>query len=590
MVRQRLWLGYLAAALVVAVVYLRSGSLEVHAALMTALGVSSALASFGAILLWRPARRSIWILIGLAQSVEVIGTALFYRPLLSTGRPPTPGSVSDPFFIMFYVLFAFVLIALLRRRGSSRAAVLDAALLAVAGAVPIVLILVEPYLASSGVSVLGKAVQIASAFGDVILAAVFLRLVAAGGRHSPALLLLFAAVPCFLASDVIWNWLTLLHDFQLGSWGDSGWLLAFILTGAASLHPSMVGLQETEQAGVKEKAHQPALGKLYVVILGAALFVSPALRSAEQLSGRNFGSLTLLGLLSALAVLVLVRVAGAVRESERLRLEVAVQNDRLRELDRMKDEFVASVSHELRTPLTSISGYLEILRDDRTLGDEQERILEIVDRNADRLQRLVADLLFVANAEDAAVIGEKSEVDLTELARDALEAARARASTGKVTLELHGGPALLRGDPMRLSQVIDNLISNAIKFTPAGGQVHVRVDLVQERALLTVSDTGMGIPDEEQADLFQRFFRTRGANEAAIQGTGLGLSIAKQIVESHGGTIDFTSSEASARPSRLNCPPARRSAAPRRASTAASASPQCARSRGTRWPGRLPRA
>ena len=543
MVRQKLWLAYLVAALAVAVVYLRSGSLEVHAALMVAIGVSSALATFAAIMLWRPVRRRLWIVIGVAQAAEVIGTALFYRPVLSTGRPPAPGSVSDPFFIAFYVLFAFALIALLRRRGSSRAAVLDAALLAVAGAVPTVLILIEPYLATSGVSVLGKGVQITSALGDVILAAVFLRLVSAGGRQSPASLLLFAAVPCFLASDFIWNWLTLLGDFQIGSWGDSGWLLAYILTGAASLHPSMVGLQETGRAGVEERAGEPALGKLYVLVLGAALFVSPALRLAERLSGRNFGSLALLGLLSALALLVLARVTGAVRESERLRLELAAQNDQLREVDRMKDEFVASISHELRTPLTSITGYLELLREDQALDDEQERMLEIVDRNADRLQRLVADLLFVAKAEDADVMGTTSTVDLTELVRDALEAARPLATANEVIVELHGGSVLLHGDPRRLSQVIDNLISNAIKFTPGGGKVAVGVDLVAERVLLSVSDTGMGIPEAEQADLFQRFFRTRGANDAAIQGTGLGLSIAKQIVESHGGTIGFTSRE-----------------------------------------------
>jgi signal transduction histidine kinase len=224
-------------------------------------------------------------------------------------------------------------------------------------------------------------------------------------------------------------------------------------------------------------------------------------------------------------------------------LEVAKQNDRLRELDRMKDEFVASVSHELRTPLTSISGYVELLRDDDTLGDEQERMLEIVDRNADRLLRLVSDLLFVAHAEDAESERATLELDLMELARDAVEAAGPRARSGDVTLELHGGSAPLRGDPIRLSQVIDNLVSNAIKFTPGGGRVDLRIGLHDETVVLSVADTGMGIPEAEQADLFQRFFRTRGANHAAIQGTGLGLSIAKQIVESHGGTIGFTSRE-----------------------------------------------
>ncbi len=112
-----------------------------------------------------------------------------------------------------------------------------------------------------------------------------------------------------------------------------------------------------------------------------------------------------------------------------------------------------------------------------------------------------------------------------------------------MTLDLHGEPALLHGDPSRLSQVIDNLVSNAIKFTPTGGHIVVRVAGRGEHVVLSVCDPGMGIPEDEQADLFQRFFRTRGANNAAIQGTGLGLSIVKEIVESHGGTIGFTSRE-----------------------------------------------
>jgi signal transduction histidine kinase len=462
---------------------------------------------------------------------------------LTTGVPPAPGSAHDPFFITFYVLFAGVLVGLLRRRGSGRAAILDAALLAVAGAVPTVLVLIEPYIAQNGLPLLGKTAQIAAALGDVILAAVFLRLVSGGGRHSPSSLLLLAAVPSFLASDFIWNWATLLHNFGPGSWADTGWLFAYIFTGAASLHPSMVALEEATPGGVAQEGTQPALGKLYVIVLGAALLVSPGLHLEERLYGRSFGSLPVVALLSALALLVLVRVAGTVRESERLRLEVAEQNERLRALDRMKDEFVASVSHELRTPLTSISGYVELLRDDETLDAEQDRMLEIVDRNAHRLLRLVSDLLFVAQREEVDVVGETVPLDLAELARDALEAARPRASSGEVTLALDGGPVLLHGDPSRLSQVIDNLVSNAIKFTSAGGHVDVHVALSRDHALLSVSDTGMGIPEDEQAELFQRFFRTRGANDAAIQGTGLGLSIAKQIVEGCGGTIGFTSRE-----------------------------------------------
>jgi signal transduction histidine kinase len=544
MVRRKLWLIYLVATLVIAVVYLRSSSLAVHGAMNTGLGLSSVLATCAAIVIWRPERRLIWVLVGAAQAAEMIGTALWYRPILESGTYPAPGSVNDPFWISFYVLFSAALIMLLRRRGSTRAAVLDAALLAVAGAVPTVLILIEPYIAVNGLPVLGKAAQIAAALGDVVLAAVFLRLVSAGGRWSPATFLLFAAVPCFFASDFIWSWLTLLGNFTPGSWADEGWLLAYIFTGAASLHPSMARLGESEQVvDENERVRQPALGRLYLLVLGAALLVSPGLHLAEKLSGRIFGSLPVVGLLSALALLVLVRVAGTVRESERLRLEVADQNQRLLHLDKMKDEFVASVSHELRTPLTSIRGYLELIRDDKNIDEEQKKLLSIVDRNADRLLRLVSDLLFVAQREDAEVVGDISELDLMELARDGVEAAGPQARTAAVTLHLHGESALLRGDPSQLSQVIDNLISNAIKFTPAGGHIDVRVDGRVEQVVLAVSDTGMGIPKDEQADLFQRFFRARGANAAAIQGTGLGLSIVKQIVESHGGTIGFTSRE-----------------------------------------------
>lgn len=544
MVRRKLWLIYLVVTLVIAVVYLRSSSLAVHGAMNTGLGLSSVLATCAAIVIWRPERRLIWVLVGAAQAAEMIGTALWYRPILESGTYPAPGSMNDPFWISFYVLFSVALIMLLRRRGSTRAAVLDAALLAVAGAVPTVLILIEPYIAVNGLPALGKAAQIAAALGDVVLAAVFLRLVSAGGRWSPATFLLFAAVPCFFASDFIWSWLTLLGNFTPGSWADEGWLLAYIFTGAASLHPSMARLGESEQVvDENERVRQPALGKLYLLVLGAALLVSPGLHLAEKLSGRIFGSLPVVGLLSALALLVLVRVAGTVRESERLRLEVADQNQRLLQLDKMKDEFVASVSHELRTPLTSIRGYLELMRDDENIDKEQERMLAIVDRNANRLLSLVADLLFVAQREDGEILAELSELDLMELARDGVEAARPQATKNSVTLALHGGSVLLQGDPSRLSQVIDNLISNAIKFTPGDGHIDVRVGLFREQAVLSVSDTGMGVPEAEQAGLFERFFRTRGATDAAIQGTGLGLSIVKEIVESHGGTIGFTSRE-----------------------------------------------
>jgi PAS domain S-box-containing protein len=229
-------------------------------------------------------------------------------------------------------------------------------------------------------------------------------------------------------------------------------------------------------------------------------------------------------------------------ERERLLSELADQNEQLREFDRLKDEFVASVSHELRTPLTSIRGYLELIRDDAVLDEEHEGMLGIVDRNAERLLGLVNDLLFAAQvAAGSPVKLALEQFDLADVVTDAAAAALPRAEHGGVALEIEAAPAPLRGDATRIAQVADNLISNAIKFTPPGGTVRVVLSSDADDVVLTVSDSGMGIAVDEQAELFSRFHRTNAAKKGAIPGTGLGLSIVKSIVAAHGGAVTFES-------------------------------------------------
>jgi PAS domain S-box-containing protein len=221
------------------------------------------------------------------------------------------------------------------------------------------------------------------------------------------------------------------------------------------------------------------------------------------------------------------------------------QNERLRELDRLKDEFVALISHELRTPLTSIIGYLELALDEAdTLPDHVRKFLEIVERNAQRLLRLVGDLLFLAQLEAGGLDLKLSDVEIETVIMQSVETNRPTAERAEIVLAAefeHIG--MIPGDPGRLAQVVDNLISNAIKFTPIGGCVTVRVAREGDLAVLEIEDTGMGIPALEQQQLFERFFRTRGAGEKEIPGTGLGLSIAQAIVEAHGGSISVTSEE-----------------------------------------------
>jgi PAS domain S-box-containing protein len=237
-------------------------------------------------------------------------------------------------------------------------------------------------------------------------------------------------------------------------------------------------------------------------------------------------------------------VLGRVVERRRAEAALEAQNEQLRQLDALKDEFVSLVSHELRTPLTSIRGYLELVLDDAdSLTAEQRKFLEVVQRNAQRLLQLVSDLLFVAQVDAGRLSVEHEDVDLATVAEESVQAAEPNAAANGVRLVLETKPAHLAGDRARLAQLVDNLVSNAIKFTRTGGSVTVRVGPTEGGVALEVADSGIGIPADEQDQLFERFFRSTNARRAAIQGTGLGLVIVRAISDAHGGTVSLESAE-----------------------------------------------
>ena len=210
----------------------------------------------------------------------------------------------------------------------------------------------------------------------------------------------------------------------------------------------------------------------------------------------------------------------------------------------VKEEFVASVSHELRTPLTSIHGFTSLLLERDDLPDEVRQHLGVVVRNVDRLDRLVADLLQTAQVERGLVHIERELTDMAALVRHSLEAARPAVEAAGLTLVSRTPEHLVvLVDPDRFAQVIDNLISNAIKYTPSGGRVEVDLSVIHKRVELVVVDTGIGISLRDRNHVFSRFFRTRHAAQRSIQGIGLGLSITKAIVDSHGGRIEVESEE-----------------------------------------------
>jgi signal transduction histidine kinase len=224
--------------------------------------------------------------------------------------------------------------------------------------------------------------------------------------------------------------------------------------------------------------------------------------------------------------------------------QLAAQNERLLELDRLKDEFVATASHELRTPLTSLSGYLEMSLDpaEGPLSPTRESHLRIVQRNADRLAALVDQLLFLARADSHPLELDRRPVDLADVLNEAAETAGPAAAAKNISLVIAGEPPQkVVADRPQLIRVVDNLVANAVKFTPEGGSVRLSARREGGAAVLEVTDTGLGIPHAEQSDLFNRFYRGTNAIEKAIPGSGLGLAISQVIAEAHGGTIQLES-------------------------------------------------
>jgi signal transduction histidine kinase len=223
-------------------------------------------------------------------------------------------------------------------------------------------------------------------------------------------------------------------------------------------------------------------------------------------------------------------------------VEIAAQNDRLLELDRLKDEFVATVSHELRTPLTAIVGYTDLLADSSTgpLSQEQQEFLQVLARNAEQLNQMVDDLLVAARIEAGIPKLERAPFPLIELLQEAIQSALPAAQAKNIILNLGDSePVTIVGDRTRLGQAIDNLVCNAVKFTPPQGVVEVTNHTSDGQAVVEVRDSGIGIPADEQSHIFDRFYRS--SISGSIPGTGIGLWLVKYVATAHGGSIHVQS-------------------------------------------------
>lgn len=230
-------------------------------------------------------------------------------------------------------------------------------------------------------------------------------------------------------------------------------------------------------------------------------------------------------------------------ELKRINVRLEEANRRLRELDKLKSDLVSVVSHEFRTPLTTIKAFVELLALKPEMPEPQKSgLLAIINAESERLARLVSDLLDLERIETGSMAWRIGEVNIEDIIRSAL-ANLGPLFEGKglrVTTAFGPGLPVLTGDRDRLVQVVTNILSNAVKFTPAGGAVHIAARCEPAPAsqiVVEISDTGRGIPAEDLDLIFDKFHRSAGGMSGGIEGTGLGLSISRQIIEGHGGRI-----------------------------------------------------
>jgi signal transduction histidine kinase len=387
---------------------------------------------------------------------------------------------------------------------------------------------------------------------DIVLLGGFAGFFLSPAWRTPVFWLLFGAVALQLVGDEIY----LRSTYSDGAWIDAFWLSSYVLWGTAALHRSRDLLAEPRRL----PALRVSFGR--IAVLATALLTVPAAVLIQALRGDRLGWIVaVFG--AAIALLVVSRLTGILRALEAIRLRerqarslAEEANERLVEADRLKDEFVALISHDLRTPLTSIIGYIELALDDHgpELDEDRRSYLEVVSRSSERLLRIVDDLLFVARLQAGNLTVARTRLDLCSVAAQSVEEARPRAEAKQLALSfLSSGPVFVDADRGRIFQLLDNLISNAMKFTPEGGRVDVRVAATGEGAVLEVSDTGVGLGADTER-VFDRFFRTSSAEARQVPGTGLGLFIARAIVEAHRGRITAANGEPGGATFRIELP------------------------------------
>jgi len=240
---------------------------------------------------------------------------------------------------------------------------------------------------------------------------------------------------------------------------------------------------------------------------------------------------------------VLMEEDGVYEEMRPFVATIKAQHVDILQHAQMRQEFTANVSHELKTPLTAISGYAELIANGMTRGEDTVHFANEIHRSSERLQNLINDIIKLSELDDIDMHLEFEEVDLQKEAKACVANMQMYAEKSDVTLNVKGGSAKIQGNRVLIEELLYNLCSNAVRYNKRGGSVMISTGIENERAVLTVKDTGIGIPKELQERVFERFYRVDKSRSKSTGGTGLGLAIVKHIVAQHEAQICLTSEE-----------------------------------------------
>ena len=527
----RLGAGVLGIELVLSWIYfLLPSNVDVQDAIYELFGGGCVVAILWAIRRYRPEPREAWLVFALATAIFVAGDIAF--DISPNASPP---AVADYLYLIAYPLFAALPVMLVLASGSHRriGALVDAAIVTLAFVVFEWVFVVEPALHHHGQ--LGQRVVAGVLYPvmDIVLLGAFAGFFVSPAWRTPAFGFLVLGAASQLLGDVA-NTINA-SAYSGGNWINWPWMASYIFWTAAVLHPSMRVLSRPREAP------ETRIGRWRLVALAGALLTVPVARGIADAEHKMVGVWVVGALQAAIALLVIARMGVILDAVDRIRGRLAEKNEELIQADRLKDEFIALVSHDLRTPLTSIIGYVELALDDdggEPLDSERRRYIEVVARSSDRLLRLVDDLLLAARLQSGRFLLNVDSCDVESVAAEALDEVNARAQRKGVSLFLaSNGPVRIECDRRRLLQLLDNLVSNAVKFTPEGGRVEVHVERTLGGAAIEIHDTGVGLDPGDEERVFDRFYRAPSAVSDQVPGTGLGLFIARAIAERHGGSL-----------------------------------------------------